>query len=121
MTDLTPLQLALATAIDIAGAAPARQATYTSSAKVSWQLIHELRDRLDAAGIDWRTIAAETAKRRAAAEAAQRAAAAERLHARTAELTAQIAADQADPEPTPSCQVKLQPGGTIRLAAPADA
>lgn len=40
--------------IDIAAYAPDKQHKHTYSAKVPWALIHELRDRLDAAGIDWR-------------------------------------------------------------------
>lgn len=54
--NLTPTQRAIATAIEIATWPPLRRESYTSSAKVPWLLIEELRERLDAAGIDWREV-----------------------------------------------------------------
>lgn len=43
-------------AIEVAIAAPDQQQRYAFAAKVSWTRIHELRDALEAAGIDWRDV-----------------------------------------------------------------
>lgn len=41
-------------AIAVAAAAPAKRGTYVTKAGVYWPLIDELRDALDALGIEWR-------------------------------------------------------------------
>jgi hypothetical protein len=47
--------LALRAARKVAAYPPAKPGQYVSDAKVYWPLIIELRDALDAAGIEWRT------------------------------------------------------------------
>lgn len=44
----------LDTVIAIAAAAPKKQGQHVYSAQVPWALIHQLRERLDAMGIEWR-------------------------------------------------------------------
>jgi len=41
-------------AIDVALEAPLKQGKYVGKAGIPWEVIHELRAALDAAGIDWR-------------------------------------------------------------------
>jgi len=50
----SPASQLLDVAVAIAGYAPKRQNKYTHCANVSWKLIHELRDALDAVGVEWR-------------------------------------------------------------------
>lgn len=38
----------------LAANAPAKQNKYSTHALVSWRLVNELRERLDALGINWR-------------------------------------------------------------------
>jgi hypothetical protein len=45
----------IAAAVAIAAASPATHSRYTASAHVAWPLLHELRDALTEAGIDWGT------------------------------------------------------------------
>lgn len=43
-------------AIDIAVAAPWKQATQAGDTKIPWDDIHRLRQTLDAMGIDWQSV-----------------------------------------------------------------
>lgn len=45
----------IAAAKAIAAAAPATHSQYTATSHVAWPLLHELRDALTEAGIDWGT------------------------------------------------------------------
>jgi hypothetical protein len=49
-----PVTRVLAAAITIARRAPQRRGSYVSHALIPWPLIEELREALDAGGVEWR-------------------------------------------------------------------
>ena len=50
-----PAARVLDVACKIAHNAPVKQGKYVSGALIYWPLIHQLRDALDALGVEWRT------------------------------------------------------------------
>lgn len=54
MSEPTPAGRALDATIRVAASAPKKRGQYVTYAKVYWPYIEELRDALDALGIEWR-------------------------------------------------------------------
>jgi hypothetical protein len=65
MADRSDSARLLDLAIEIAVYAPKKQGKYVHAAGISWKLIHELRDALDAVGVDWREAKKEDDARKA--------------------------------------------------------
>jgi hypothetical protein len=51
---VSPADRVLNAAVAVAAAAPLKRGKYVVSAQVYWSLIEELRDALDALGVEWR-------------------------------------------------------------------
>lgn len=54
MAEQTPAGSVLDAAVAIAAAAPAKPGSHVFASAIPWGRIHELRDALDALGIEWR-------------------------------------------------------------------
>jgi hypothetical protein len=68
----TPASRLLDLATEIAVYAPKRQGQNVHTAGISWRLIHELREALDAMGIDWRAAKARDDEAKARVHAQHR-------------------------------------------------